>query len=229
MAKKTTLKTGDIFSLEVAENEFIYGRILFDVTNQYMKTVYPANQKNGVKNYLDFFNKCLLVETYLGTHKSLEGVDFDKKAVQGTFVCNDFFKEDFFQQKNFMIVGNKAVDIKEISFPETLSSYNSSFYFATGELYLPIAITSNEYDDIKVHPSFGNGYWTIIVATLDYSNRIDLVDEEDRDMKNYFRWSDLKSLPGIRSKLYGLIGGNPSQSYYEMALKYGFDLARLYK
>jgi hypothetical protein len=229
MAKKLKLKSGDIFSLEVAKNEFIYGRIVFDVTNQYMKTVYPINQGKGIKNYFDFFNECFLVETFLGVHKSLEHVDLDKKAVQGTFVSGNFYKASFFAQRKFTVVSNKAVDPKKVSFPETLSAYDPNYYFACGELYLPILIDeSTYYDEIKVMASFDMGYWTIIVATLDISQREDLIEEGDNKKINYFRWSDIKSLPEIRNRVYHLVGENPNQSYYEMALKYGFDLARLY-
>jgi hypothetical protein len=41
--------------------------------------------------------------------------------------------------------------------------------------------------------------------------------------------NDLKYYPVLRNKIYTLIGEDPNQSYYEMALKYGFDLRRLYE
>lgn len=229
MAKKLKFKTGDIFSLEVAKNEFMYGRIVFDVTNQYMKSVYPKNQEEGVENYLDSFNGCFLVETFLGLHKSLKDVDFDKKAVQGTFVTKNFYDDDFFSERNFAIETNIPIDPRKVSFPETLSLSNGNVYFSNGELYLPIPIDqSTYYDEIKVMPSFGYGYRGIIVPTLGISNREDLLEEDDKEKYNYFRYSDLKSSPDIRTEIYAMIGENPNISYYELALKHGFDLARLY-
>ena len=37
MAKKVKCTTGDVFAIPVSEMEFIFGRVLFDVTKQYIK------------------------------------------------------------------------------------------------------------------------------------------------------------------------------------------------
>ena len=39
MAKKVKCTTGDVFGIPVSETEFIFGRVLFDVTKQYIKIV----------------------------------------------------------------------------------------------------------------------------------------------------------------------------------------------
>jgi hypothetical protein len=224
MAKKLTLKTGDIFSVKVAENEFIFGRILFDVSKQYLHS--PLG--NETKNYLDFFSECFLIETFYGVYSDISNVDMEKKAVLSVFVFNNFYKKDFFQNRDFTVVGFKEVDYKKVSFPETLSSYHPNYYFSCGELYIKINIDEHTYyDKIKIMPSAGYGYDEIIVATLDISKREDLIEPGDK-MDNYFRWSDLRSVPNIRSDIYTMLGEDPTQSYYEMALKHGFDLARLY-
>jgi hypothetical protein len=223
MAKKVIYKTGDVFSIEVAEKEFIFGRVLFDVTKQYLS----CEQKDKL-NYLSFFNKCLLVETYIGVYSNVNEVNFEQTVNFSTFVSDDFHKQDFFKERNCKVIDFREIDVKKVTFPENLSSYNSTYYFSVGELYLPIVLNSEEYDEIKVHPSFGYGYWEIIVATLDISKREDLIEEGDNKKNNYFRWSDLRSMPDIRNKIYALAGEDPNQSYYEMALKHGFDLARFY-
>lgn len=214
--KRKKIGTGDVFSIKVSENEYVFGRVLFDVVNQYMK-----KEPEVGANYITFFNKCFLIETFIGVAHSLEEIDTNKKAVISSFVSSDFFAEDECE-----IIGNEKIDITLVSFPEVLSSYNSNIYFSVGELSLPIPLTSEEYNEIKVHPSFGSGYW-IVVATLDYSNRVDLIEDGDKH-ENYFRFSDLRSLPVIRKKIYDLAKEDPNQSYYDMALKHGFDLARLY-
>lgn len=157
MAKrKNKINIGDIFSMKVSKNEFIYGHVLFDVTKQYIKTPFENNY-----NYLSFFNKCFLIETFLGVSASFENVDMKRKAVISTFVPDFFFPE---YEAN--IIDNIEVDVKEVSFPETLSSADKR-YFSVGELYLPIDLS--------------------------------------------------------------MIGEDPNQKYYELALKHGFDLARLYE
>lgn len=62
------------------ETEFIFGRVLFDVTKQYIKIV-PEEER--VFNYLGFFNKSVLIEMFLGVYTSVKGVDFEKKLLPG--------------------------------------------------------------------------------------------------------------------------------------------------
>lgn len=220
MAKKVKCTTGDVFAIPVSDTEFIFGRVLFDVTKQYIKIVPKEEWKF---NYLGFFNKSVLVEMFLGVYTSVEDVDFEKKAVTGTFVFNGFLSE-----YKGMIVGKREVNPIEVSFPETLGSRNMDYYLTLGELAFPIDITEQiYYDEIKVMPSTGYGYYEIIVATLDFSGRDDLI-KEDVKMDNYFRDSDLRSLPDVRKRIWKLAGEDMNKSYYELAKEKGFDLARLY-
>lgn len=178
MAKKVKCTTGDVFAIPVSEMEFIFGRVLFDVTKQYIKIV-PEEEREF--NYLGFFNKSVLVEMFLGVYTSVEDVDFEKKAVTGTFVFKDFLSE-----YKGMIVGKREVNPIEVGFPETLGSRNMDYYLTLGELAFPIDITEQiYYDEIKVMPSTGYGYYEVVVATLDFSGRDDLI-EEDAKMDNYF-------------------------------------------
>ena len=68
MAKRKKINVSDVFSVKVSESEFIYGRVLFDVTKQYMKKSY--NPEGNNYSYLSFFNKCFLIETFLGVSSS---------------------------------------------------------------------------------------------------------------------------------------------------------------
>lgn len=219
MVKRKKINVSDVFSVKVSESEFIYGRVLFDVTKQYMKKSY--NPEGNNYSYLSFFNKCFLIETFLGVSSSFEDIDMKQKAVVSTFVPDFFFSE---YEAN--IIDNIGVDVKEISFPETLSSADKR-YFSAGELYLPINLTDDECYRIKIYPSFGSGFQAI-TATLDYSGRTDLIEEGDRQ-EAYFKYSDLRNNPEIRQEIYAMIGEDPNQSYYELALRHGFDLARLYE
>ncbi|MDC2661317.1 hypothetical protein [Bacteroides ovatus] len=220
MAKKLKCTTGDVFAIPVSETEFVFGRVLFDVTKQYIKIVPEEEWKF---NYLGFFNKSVLVEMFLGVYTSVEDVDFEKKAVIGTFVFNDFLSE-----YKGMIVGKREVNPVEVSFLETLCSRNMDYYLTSGELAFPINITERiYYDEIKVMPSSGYGYYEIIIATLDFSGRDDLI-KKDAKMDNYFSDSDLRSLPDVRKRMWEIAGEDMNKSYYELAKEKGFDLARLY-
>jgi hypothetical protein len=219
MGKRINVKAGDIFSIEVAEKEYIFGRVIFDPNEQYMKKVPKEEQFS----YLDFFSGCVLIETYTGIFPFIEKVDFSKIAVKSSFVSNKIFKRE-----DVKILHNIAINHKEVSFPEVISTMNSNHYFTVGELKIPINISSQEHDEIHVYPSYGSGYWEV-VATIVWSGRKDLVEESDiKD--TYFKAEDLRDNHNceVRNKIYSMIGEDPTQSYYEMALKYGFDLARLY-
>lgn len=48
-------------------------------------------------------------------------------------------------------------------------------------------------------------------------------------MDNYFEHIDLRSRPELRSEIYASIHEDTNQNYYDMALKHGFDLKRLYE
>lgn len=220
MAKKIICKVGDIFSIPVSDTEFIYGQILFDVASQYIKNK-KVSSNDISRNYFGFFNKSVLVRTFQGVFNSITAVDFNKVAVNSTFVFQDFLSE-----YNGKIEGHGVINPILVTFPEVLSSYNMDFFLAVGELYLPIPISNKEYEEIGIYASSGYGYYEVIMATLDYSGRNDLVS--DNKMDNYFSDSDLRSMPEQRTKIYALAKESPNQSYYDMALKHGFDLSRLY-
>mgnify|MGYP003623384812 CR=1 FL=1 len=212
-------KTADVFSVKVAENAFIFGRVLFDVTKQYMKNTSAEERHNS----LDFFNKCMLVEMYKGVYQDPSEMADAEIAVPCEFIPGSFFKD-----YECTLTGHTPVNPELIRFPEYLTSYGRDYFFSTGELRIKIPIDTKMYEEIKVHPCFGSGYW-LVMAVLDASGRLDLADEEDRiPGRNYFRASDLHASPDIRAQIYALAGEDPAQSYYELALKHGYDLKRLY-
>jgi hypothetical protein len=45
MAKRIKYKTGDIFSIEAGNNEFVFGRVLFDTKEKYIKKLSRMNKK----------------------------------------------------------------------------------------------------------------------------------------------------------------------------------------
>lgn len=131
--------------------------------------------------------------------------------------------------RNFSIVGNKKINPKEVYFPETLLNDENQVYFSTGELCLPIKLSSKMANDtINIFPSFGLGYYEVIIATLVLSSRSDLVEDKNDLLDNYYDDSDLHYLPEIRKRIYKLLKENLDSSYFELSLKYGLDFSRLY-
>ncbi|MDR3007237.1 MAG: hypothetical protein LBV59_04845 [Sphingobacterium sp.] len=68
-------------------------------------------------------------------------------------------------------------------------------------------------------PSFGSGYWEV-VATLDYANRKDLIEDKSDIMGNYFKDADLRESPDLRRRIYYALNEDPNIPYEKLALKH---------
>lgn len=220
MTKKKELKTGDLFAIKFDDVNYYFGKVLFDVKNQYFAKV--TEEESFLSNYLSWFKESLLIETYQYISQKPDISHFEI-AVKSEFVAAKKLKIN-----NIKILHNTFVDPKSVSFPETLSNiHRRGILFTVGELGLQTNFTTSFADEVKVFPSLGNIH-QVGVATLDAAGRRDLINPNDI-MDNYFRWSDIRSIPEVREKIYKAIGESPDQTYYELALKHGFDLARFYR
>lgn len=214
------IKVGSIFSVKVSSNEKIFGRVLFDVDDYLNKSKSEGNQ-----NYFDIYRKCILIETF---GKVLN--EFDESIVSNIAVKSSFIPIDtFFDEDEWELTGQNYPILSEyISFPEVLRFVNNEVLFCVGEVSLLTTFDEKFRDSVGVYPSFGTGYWETI-ATLDFANREDLIEDKEDIMDAYFKDSDLRESPEIRKQIYEYLNENPALSYYELALKHGFDLKRFYK
>lgn len=216
MKKRKSITVGDVFAIKIEDIEYYYfGRVLFDVKKQY-----SAEEK--LFNYLDWHGESVLIETYKTISKKPEISSYDI-AVNGQFIPKSYLLEE-----DLTIIGNVPVDPHKVSFPETYKNVHlQPILFTVGELALATPLSIEYVDKTKIFPTMGNIY-KIQSATLDYAGRKDLIEDEEDIMDNYFKFSDLRSLPDVRKEVYKSIGENPNQTYSELALKHGFDLARFY-
>ena len=216
MGKIKKITVGDVFAIKIENTDYYYfGRILFDVKEQY-------KQKIENHNYLGLYGKSTLIETYKTISKTPEISEFEV-VVDSTFIP----KRDLLDEE-ITIIQNIPVDPKKVSFPETFSSIQPLGKLLTvGELSILTSFDTKYVDKTKVFPVRGNIYY-LQLATLDYSGRRDLIEDQEDIIDNYFRDSDLRTFPEIRKEIYQDIGEDPNVSYYELALKHGFDLARFY-
>ncbi|WP_027386034.1 Imm26 family immunity protein [Chryseobacterium gregarium] len=214
---KKDIKVGDIFAIKIENStKYYFGKVLFDVKRQY-------DGSGQTHNYLDWHKESVLIETYKHISNELIINNYET-AIQSTFISKrDLLKQDI------EIIDNVLVDPEKVSFPETLKNFENTCFFTVGELAIKSSLsTEYAYDNIKIFPTLGKTYY-VEVATLDISNRRDLILEKDDIMDNYFKFSDIRSLPMVRKEIYLTINENPDLSYYELALKHGFDLKRFYK
>lgn len=214
---KRNISVGDVFAIQIEQSQcYYFGRVLLDVQKQY--------DKNGQKhNYLDWQGQSLLIETYKHISEKFDLKDYDI-AIQSIFVPKKYLLEE-----DITVIGNVPVDPKLVTFPETLKNFERDYFLTTGELALKTTYTADEAENhFKVFPTLENTYY-IQIATLDYAGRTDLIVDKEDIMDNYFKFSDLKSLPQKRAEIYQQLGEDHNMSYYDLALKHGFDLCRLYK
>lgn len=121
------------------------------------------------------------------------------------------------------------MNYKEIDFPENTGGYNSEYWLSKGELALG-KIPKNkirEWND-KFNGGFSDIY-SIADRLLYMQNR-----KSEMQRTNYpHGWNhipkDFRFYPEYRKEVYKIIGEDPNQSYYELALKHGFDLALFYE
>jgi len=216
MGKRKSITVGDIFAVKIEDTEYYYfGRVLFDVKKQYSTEV-------KLFNYLDWHGESVLIETYKTISKKSEISNYEV-AVDGQFIPKSYLLEE-----DLTVIGNIPVNPHKVSFPETYKNVHlQPILFTVGELALETPLTVEYVDRTKIFPTMGNIY-TIQSATLDYAGRKDLIEDEEDIMDNYFKFSDLRSLIDVRKEVYESLGEDPNQTYYELALKHGFDLARFY-
>ena len=186
---KKKLSVGDVFAIKIEDtNSYFFGRVLFDVKEQYTREADSLN-------YLDWHGKSVLVETY--KHIS-ENIDINTYHIA---VDAEFIPKAHLLDENITIINNIPVNPKKVSFPEALKNvHREGVLFVTGELAIKTPFTLEYADEIKVFPAMG-GVYALQTATLDYSGRRDLIEDEKEDIYDYFRFSDIRSIQKERNEI----------------------------
>jgi hypothetical protein len=208
-------KPGDVFSMPIGKKEFLSGRVLLDV---YTQCFAPGRLKP--ESPLVFFQGCMLVE--------IHGVPTPKPAVadERVLIPSMFVVARAFTGK-WPVVGNRPIDPSRVDFPPTLSLVGPNPHLSWGEIQVPIAITFTELEALDISP-------TITTSLLDQIALFALGREKDLDRKRVKNikivrpqhW-DLRFHPR-REELFKLAGLPTQPTYYDEALKRGFDLRRFY-
>ena len=219
MAREQKFKAGDIFAVEIAPNEYAFGRVLLDVYKQCVKKGHI-----GINHSLALGNrKTIFIEFYREVFNEKRfDVENPELLIPGIFTLN-LCLLDF----EWEVVGHKPVDPVKVDFPESLS-IDGAFKgkFIKGELYAEVAITVEEIEQIRIYPSL-ESLMAIPEYILYSLRRQDEINEERRqfrDLKNIdLRFSE------YRDKIYALLPLEFHKPYYELAKERGFDLARFYE
>lgn len=214
--KKINYKVGDIFAMKIPNGQYVFGRILLDIPKQCVEP--------GLVEYDSPLERlsCLIVEGYALLSDTPEFKD-SNVVVKG-FSIDDSAIED----GTFKIAGHKEVDPKEVDFPEffhiDLGYHKVSF--EKGEISIPLNITMDAAAAYRLRGGFSlSETFDSVILTL--INRYDLIDDQEPTKLQH---GDLRFNTKERQKeIYALIGEDLARdSYYNLALKRGFDTARFF-
>jgi hypothetical protein len=214
----TKFKAGDIFTFKLPTKEYMCGRIMLDVKQQCIR---PRLLKPD--SPLNFFNGSLLVEIYKSTFPE-PTANRSELLIPGIFVGSTSLESG-----EWSITGHEEVDPKEVEFPDALVAHGLRAQFIRGEIALNIDLKEEELKRLGVYrtkkPSGILGEICLYyLGRSDEINNPRLRDIELRSLKD----SDLR-FTAYRSEIYGLLGEDENQSYYEMSTRLGYDIGRFYQ
>jgi len=224
MSKK--LKVGDIFYLKLKETEnYIFGRLLFDVKKQYHKMIAPEIFTEYYSPYLRmFYSECQLVEMYEGVYEKIEDYIDDRKVIIPRVLTLGIDSK-----RNVLgwgVLKNKKVDYTQVDFPEHLNYGFNKVALNRGELVLDTSLKEEDAEKIDIRSTMCVPI-TVAYASLHFQNRRDLIPEDVR-RESYLEDNDLYYHPELRRKIYADLNIDPNKSYYGLSKEMGFDLERFY-
>lgn len=215
MAKK--IKIGDIVRVKLLNDKYMWVHVLFDV-----RWMLRKDRKIDPSNYFYFYAPCYLINVYAQI-SSNEVLDDETIFFKGIFIPRK-------QLADQTVVSNIPVDYRLIDFPETTGGYDSEDWLAKGELALGIG----KIPDAKIkewgnrfNGSFGDVYSVADDVLYMQNRKVEMQRMNYPDDWNHIP-KDFRFYPECREEVYRIIGEDPNQSYYELALKHGYDLARFY-
>ena len=221
---KQKLNVGDVFYIEAVKGKFVFGKVLFDVDKQYREKekLQKTELVNSSNKLQGWYAGCLLIEMYTGVSNSIESMQNNEVLIKRA-ICSIGGLED----QNWGVITNEQVDVKLVSFPETLVLSNNFICIDMGELKIKTSITEKEYDELGVRTTRVD-ITSIADICLNMQGLSDLL-EEDYQKKQTMKRYDLMYHPSVRKKIYKELNLDPDKSYYELSKEHGFDLKRFYE
>lgn len=213
---KKRAKAGDIFTEQLKNGQYMFGRVLLDIKEQLKKGVIVRGESRLTAHSISY---CVSVYDSICDEPILP--DDAKVIWPGIPVGHDMFGDD-----SWTIIAHKPVDPKEIEFPEEISIYNSEITFIKGEVRQQSKQGSESLNKelIPFTRSFLNEQ-DLFNTILTYMDRKDLAKEEEIITDYDKRFID----PNLRKRIFELFNENPGMPYYDFALKHGFDTARFFQ
>jgi hypothetical protein len=219
--KKKRMQEGDIFYVQISR-KYVFGRILLDVDERILKLEPQHKYK--------FYSGCYLAVVYKGVYDE-PILTSDEIGLPSQFVFKKYFhsKSD---KIDCFFYEHQPVDYREIDFPEVLEGMGQNYInFRKFDVAISTRTLHKDWPEYrsghqKYTGSICSTFYQMADEAFHLQGRDDLMQDKER---TYFLSNDdLRLSVEDRSKFYSQIKEYPNISYYELALKHGFDLARFY-
>ena len=205
------IKEGEIFYVyNDYYRKYFFGKILVDISSRLTKHV-------GKNSVLDFFSDCYLVAVYkdISDTPELHSREF---IIPGSFIYKSSFNRRNRNGFDWTHYAYEAVDFHTLDFPEFFLSNDDGIYLVRGELKFRTALSRQQEEEYKIRGSKS--------GSIDYSSALLL--QGYKAYSDRINYHDLRLLPDLRKTIYDMIGEDAGMSYYDLALKYGKDMDRLF-
>ena len=220
MSTKKRLVEGDIFYIERNE-KFIFGRILLDVNTRILKKEPEHRYK--------FFSGCYMAEVYKGIYDTPE-LTTREVIIPGQFTSKSTFYSKNKYKIQWVFYKHEPIDYTKLDFPETIRGWKKGAVLEKFDLELPTKIASFEEREEKFGKRFTGSiypsYRTLVNNAFHFQGRDDLMSIK---IVVFMDGDDLRLAPKERADIYKQINEPYNISYYDLALKHGYDIARFYE
>ncbi len=213
---KQAFRPGTIFSIPLPTGHYLFGRVVFAGATQVSRSCLAPTH-----SYLAFFGRSILIEVYCDLREAATAAFSDEVLIPGVFTSPTLLAGG-----GWPVLGHRPVDPTRVAFPEVLGSSDSYTFFKCGELALPTPFTWAEYEALPFRATIHSPY-TIGAMGLHYLGRRDLIEEKYL-YAHYLEEDDLRYCPSRRAAIYAQLQLDPTEPYYQLALRHGLDLQRLY-
>ncbi|MDR2144966.1 MAG: immunity 26 domain-containing protein [Tannerella sp.] len=224
--EKKKLKEGDIFYVKI-NDKYIFGKILIDISERILKLESQHKYK--------FYSGCYLATVFSGI--------YDDPILTTTEIIlpSQFTFKRYFYSKQYKVewffYEHQPIDYTKIDFPEVLETGdNGLINFRKCDVSIPTKTLYKNFPRQNMNDSPTSiqnytgclcpSFYQMADDAIHLQGRDDLL--RDKERTDFISKNDLRLSIEDRARFYAEIGEDPNQSYYEMALKYGFDLARFY-
>lgn len=213
-----SFRSGDLFTVTLADDVTVTGRVLLDVHEQALK-----RRRLPDPSPLMFFKKSVLVEIFAELN------DPASAPAGEVLIPSVFTNKAALEAGTWPVIDHLPVDARIVSFPEVLLSAGRATHFVTGEVSIPIALSFEEVHQMQVYGS------VVGSAVLEQSclYHLDMVDkmrqpfignpQAQSQAHNDLRFSE------HRARIYELLASDASENYFDLSLRHGRDIRRFYE